>query len=212
MTEDEFYRTKGYERLSQLGISIENDLLELGNNILAFNKAALDIKLTKKERLVPEDEYDDSPNAKMVLSPVMYGRVCVKGKTIVIGNATKDKKFTAILVITGDPDFPPQGSRNGLYEGDRLPRIYVGQNINIFENYIGMSAENITKIQQQRSGVIGLDPTSFVIVSLAYKDNKVSELYHHNGYEINSPRIWDFATQKAKELGLIFVPEFYPNS
>ncbi|MBR0074358.1 MAG: hypothetical protein IJP96_01210, partial [Synergistaceae bacterium] len=94
MTEEEYYRSKEYNRLTALGSRIESDLLELGNNILAYNKPALDIKLTKKERSVPEDEYDDSPNPKMTLSDVMYNRVCVKGKTIVIGSAKKDKKFT----------------------------------------------------------------------------------------------------------------------
>ena len=211
MTEEEYYRSKEYDRLLFLSGRIENDLCELGNNILAYNKPALDIKLTKKERSVPEDEYDDSPNAKMILSNVMYNRVCVKGKTIVIGSAEKNKKFKTDLIITAEPDFPPAAKGSN----QNVPRIYVGQDVNVLENFVGMSARNISNMQQRNrqkgtpiTETINLDPTSFVFTNLAYKDNKIAELHHHNGYALTSDRAWNFAKKKAQELGLTFASTF----
>ena len=189
------------QRLYQIGARIERDLSELGNNMLKYNKPALDVKLSKKERTVPEEYYDDGsdPNTKMILSDVMYSRVCVKGKTIVLGSAKKDKNFEANSIITGEPDFPPAAKENDL----NVPRIYVGQDISVLENFVGMSAQNITKIQQSDPGTINLSE-SFVPEYIAYKDGKITELYYANGYAVNSDRAINFKDKKAQELGLTF--------
>lgn len=201
------FSQKHQDALLGIGLRIQDDLQELGNNILNYNKPAFEVKLTKKERTVPENYYDDpsDPNTKMILSPVMYGRVCVKGRTIVMGTAGKDKKFTADFIITGDPGFPSKSKEATdnpnltNYDG-----IYVGARVGIIEKFVGISAQTITKIQQDEDGIINLDPTSFIFTDLAYKDGKITELHHSNGYALNSPKAWDFARKKAKELGLTF--------
>ena len=203
------FSQKHEDELLGIGGRIQVDLQELGNNILNYNKPAFEVKLTKKERTVPEDDYDDpsDPNTKMILSPVMYSRVCVKGRTIVVGSAGKDKKFTADFIITGDPGFPSKSKEATdnpnltNYDG-----IYVGARVGIIEKFVGISAQTITKIQQQefsekQPGIINLDPTSFVFANLAYKDGKITELHHSNGYALHSPKAWDFARKKVKELG-----------
>lgn len=205
MTEEEYYRSKEYDRLLSLSGRIEDDLIELGNNILTYNKPALDVKLTKQDRTIPEDEFDDNP--KMILSDVMYNRVCVKGKTIVIGSAKKDKKFTTVLIITGETDFPPAAKGNS--------GIYVGGDLSVLENFVGMSARNISNMQQRNrpkgepiKDIIDIDPDSFIFTKLAYKDKKISELFYHQCYSIVVERVWKFAKKKTQELGLTFVSEF----
>lgn len=199
------FSQKHQDALSGIGGRIQVDLQELGNNILKYNKPAFEVKLTKKERTVPENDYDDpsDPNTKMILSPVMYGRVCVKGRTIVVGSAEKDKKFTADFIITGDPGFPSKSKE--ATENPNLTNydgIYVGARVGIIEKFVGIPAQTITKIQQQQAGIIDLDPTSFVFTRLAYKDGKITELHYHDGYARNSPKVWDFVEKKVKELGL----------
>ena len=195
------FSQKHQHKLFGIGGRIEDDLKELGNNILKYNKPAFEVKLTKEERTVPEDDYD--PNTKMILSPVMYSRVCVKGRTIVLGSAGKDKNFTADFILTGEPGFPSKSKEATdnpnltNYDG-----IYVGARVGIIEKFVGISAQTITKIQQQEDGIIIFEAASYVIIRLAYKDGKITELYHHNGYAMNSPKVWDFADKKAKELGL----------
>ncbi|MBR2208828.1 MAG: hypothetical protein IJ859_08510 [Synergistaceae bacterium] len=195
--------------LSSIGLAIESDLQELGNNILAYNKPTKEFKLTKEERLTPDlDDYENE--VRSTPSPIMYSRVCVKGKTIVLGSAKKDKKFTADFIITGEPDFPPQGSRSDVGGNAKTaPRIYVGQNVNVLENYVGMSIENIAKIQKSETGTIIVSSESFIFSKLAYKDGKVAGLHYHTGYNLNSSKAWDFVKQKAKELGLTFADELY---
>ncbi len=198
------------ELLEIIGSRIESDLQELGNNILNYNKPAFEVKLTKKERTVPEEYYDDpsDPSTKMMLSPVMYSRVCVKGRTIVLGSAGKDKKFTADFIVTGDPGFPSKSKE--ATDGPNLTNydgIYVGASVGIIEKFVGISAQTITEIQQQeiskkQPGVINLNPASFEFVNLAYKDGKIVELHYHTGYGVNSPRAWDFVWKKVEELGL----------
>ena len=196
------------ERLIYISGRLESDLLELGDSILAYNKPALDVKLTKKERTVRDlDDYDEE--GPIPVQPVMYSRVCVKNRTIVIGTAEKDKKFTTAFIITGDTDFPPEGKNWGNPQDlPRVPRIYVGENINVLENFVGLSASNISKIQQQENGIINLDPTSFVFTNLAYKDGKITELHHHNGYSLIGQKAWNFAKKKAQELGFVLVSQF----
>ena len=129
-----------------------------------------------------------------------------------VGSAEKNKKFTVDFIITGEPDFPPAGkkwveianNRDNPPDYKNVPRIYAGENISVIENFVGMSAQNISRIQQQEAGVINLDPTSFVFTNLAYKDGKITELHYSNGYALNSSKAWSFAEEKAKELGLTF--------
>ncbi|MBQ3645852.1 MAG: hypothetical protein II960_04535, partial [Synergistaceae bacterium] len=83
------------------------------------------------------------------------------------------------------------------------------------ENFVGMSARNISNIQQRNrqkgdpiKETINLDPDSFVFANAAYKDNKIAELHYHNGYALTSDRAWNFAKKKAQELGLTFASTF----
>lgn len=168
-------------------MKLEKELCALGDSILAYNKPALDVKLTRNERLVPEDEYDDSPNAKKILSDIMYSRVCVKGKTIVLGVAGKDKKFRTKAIITGEQDFPP-GNHS----------IKVGTNISVIERRVGMSAENISKFQGGKNGIINADPNSFIFADIAYRNWKITELYFMNGYPIASQKAYEFAKKRPE--------------
>ena len=52
---EKYFESKEYEKTISIVLEIEADLCALGDKILAYNKPALDIKLTNKERFVPEE-------------------------------------------------------------------------------------------------------------------------------------------------------------
>ena len=181
---------------SELGYSIDRDLSELAQSIIAYNKPAFEIKLTKKERMV-EDE-----DGKYV-TPFMYNKVWVKGKTIVIGIATEDKSFAALNIITAEPGFPPENKN----KTEKVPYICVGQDVSVIENYAGTSVQNVS----EEEGHIHFDTLNFTFVDLKYKNGKITEIQKNdfNNGESVAKRTWDFAKKKAKQLGLTFASELH---
>ena len=195
VTKSEAEPTKSYSKeefpYSELGYSIYTDLTELAQNIIAYNKPAFEIKLNKKERTV-EDE-----DGKYV-TPFMYNKVWVKGKTIVIGIATEDKSFFALNIITAEPGFPPEKKN----KTEKAPYVCVGQDVSVIENYAGTSVQNVS----EEEGRIHFDPLNLIFVDLKYKNGKITEIQKNdfNNGEAVAKRTWDFAKKKAKQLGLTF--------
>ena len=178
ITPENFYNSVEYERLKGITGNMKADLCALGDSILKYNKPVMDITLTKKER-----------NA----SAVMYSRVCVKGKTIVVGNAGKDKRFYTVMILTGEPRFP-----------DNAKNIRNGANISVIEKYVGLSAEDISTAQGVNSGIINADDTANLFgINIAYENGIITEQECHDGNALYADRVWDFIERKAQELNLI---------
>ena len=175
------------ESVFDLGEKIEADLDEFAQRIIRYKKPAKEFSLNMRERFtiikVP----------KLTLTPVMYNRVYVYGRTVLIASAGEDKKFTTDFIITGEPGFPRPAKHSG---------IFVGENISVIENLIGSSAEEITKDQEEKEGIIDCSHIGLLYTNIAYKNGKIIEIHSHSGYLIASRKAWNFAKQKAEELGL----------
>ena len=84
--------------------SLQKEIQALAFKIAEFNKPAFESQLTKKERSYEElYENPDNLNRKYV-SPIVWNRVWAKDKTVVWGEAAKDKKFKAVDFVTVDPE------------------------------------------------------------------------------------------------------------
>ena len=102
-----------FREVNDVGIELADSISFLGSQIIANNKPALQVKLSKAERM-----YDEDGGSKV--SPYLLNRVWAKDKTVVCGVAKKNKKFEVEHLITSDPGIFFTG---GLHVGDTLKAL-----------------------------------------------------------------------------------------
>ena len=173
--EDDYFPKWTEEEINRT-FHVYNGLMEvltnLGNDILKREKPLREFKLKSEER---EISFRQSQ---------VYNRVCVRGKTIVIGSAEKDKKFESGIVTTCDPAVDFDG-------------VHVGANISVLEKLLGTT-------YTEDDMYICLNPPvttlTYVYVSCSNRTITMLELYFERLYA--SERAKRFFDRKCEELGM----------
>ena len=160
--------------------TFRDSVQKLGNLIVANNKRVFEKKFTIKD-------WEDGKTY------TVWDGVWAKDKTIVLGEAAKDKKFFSVYLTTADPKMVFAGG------------IHVGANTDVLEKFFRASISQIS----HRPGVIyepiesDYEGSSFYIF---YKDGKITEI--HARWGVLSPtndETEKFIEKMRKQLG-------FPNS
>lgn len=170
------------DKVARRGMDLIKSLERLGDQIVANNKHAFEVQLTRSEREVFDDE----------ISSVMWNRVWAKDKTIVTGESGRNKKFYATSLVTADPKMVFAGG------------IHVGASTEVLEKFFNAPLREIA----YRPGVIynpaesDYDAESFYIF---YDGNgRITEIYARWGiFGPRSTRRDNFIKKTRQQLGFM---------
>ena len=155
-------------------------LEKFANQIVANNQHTFETKLT----------YNETHYGGMTLD-LEYGRVWAKDKTIVIGFAGSDKRFTARTVMTADPKFK---FANGLH---------VGMDMKALKKALKLSNKEFNYYMKMDNGNIGDadDLGGAYRYEVICEKGKAAIIYSNFGALPASRTIINVVRQKRKELG-----------
>ena len=161
---------------------IGKSLLDLAKRIMANNKYAFETKMTQKDR-----ELYEMGEEIPTISQIIWNRVWAKDKTIVVGEARKDKKFRVRLFMTRDPQIT---FVNGLR---------VGDDIHVLEQFFGSPLERQFYFPE---GITWLSiGNTGEFIHIFYKDDKITELRWFNLMDPTAKKTDNFVKQTAQRMG-----------
>ena len=176
---------------------ILKEIQAFAEKIVAYNKPAFEVQLTKKEREYYPMGFGDDGETQPPLSSIMWNRVYVKDKTLVFAAAEKNKKFTVFSFITTDPAYV--FNRN----------IRVGASAKVLERYFGDTLKNMGDSKGKKTtlygplidGVDGSYPFVLItcekgIITQIEADFRLGE----GDVEVISKKAEKFVERKKKEL------------
>ncbi len=121
-----------YDKVNGQLFTLEQSVHKVADSIAAYNKPVFETQLTKKERTFVDWQTDEKS-----ITGVIWNRVWAKDKTITLGSAGKNKKFSFLIFKTID-------SMKSFAGG-----IHVGSTTRELEKFLGASLNDVAKALNQ---------------------------------------------------------------